>query len=215
MQDSFDSIARSSTGLFTDRGSKFYAFAYPVSTEQEIKHYQEALRKEHFKARHHCYAWRLGQDNQVFRANDDGEPSGTAGRPILGQIDTQKITNVLVVVVRYFGGTLLGTSGLINAYREAASLALATAERVTHYITDIYQFRMSYALLPSFTVLARSTSAHIKEETYTGNDCTITLEVRSSQIADILDKIKAGLHGLPASEAADLAWPDDITVEKV
>ena len=123
MNDAYRSLAAPSTGEFKDRGSRFLAYAWPVRTEAEALEHLEALRKEHFKARHHCFAWRLGPDGTRFRANDDGEPSGTAGRPILGQIDSFNLTNVVIVVVRYFGGTLLGASGLIQAYREGSTFA--------------------------------------------------------------------------------------------
>ncbi len=121
MIDSYLTIEKNTEGLFKDKGSKFLAFAYPVEEEEEIKEYIQALKKEHYSARHHCYAWRLGAEKTHFRANDDGEPSSTAGKPILGQIQKNDLTNILIVVVRYFGGTLLGVSGLINAYRGAAA----------------------------------------------------------------------------------------------
>jgi len=128
MQDQYQTIFESSIGEFKDRGSKFIAYAYPVYTEKDWQKHLEEVKKLHFKARHHCYAYRLGLDGNQFRANDDGEPSGTAGRPILGQIDSFGLTNVFVVVVRYFGGTKLGTSGLINAYRESTATAFRNAQ---------------------------------------------------------------------------------------
>lgn len=215
MTDSYQSISALSTGLFTDRGSKFYAFAWPVSTEDQIKEHLDSLRKEHFKARHHCYAWRLGTDGNQFRANDDGEPSGTAGRPILGQIDSHQYTDVLVVVVRYFGGTLLGTSGLIHAYREAAKLALEQADPVTHYLLAQYRIILPYHLLSKCTELARKTEAHITEEAWTDQHCTLRLSVRLSQANAVLNKIKAGMHDLPATEAAGLDWPADFFIEEL
>jgi uncharacterized YigZ family protein len=126
--DIYQTIEQESHGYFKDKGSKFYAFAFPVKNEDEIKEKLQLLRKEHHSARHHCYAWRLGTEEITFRANDDGEPSSTAGKPILGQLQSFNLTNVLLVVVRYFGGILLGTSGLINAYRSAAAAALKNAE---------------------------------------------------------------------------------------
>jgi len=128
MEDVFQTIEKESQGYFKDKGSKFYAFAYPVKNEDEIKEILARLRKEHHSARHHCYAWRLGTENVTSRANDDGEPSSTAGKPILGQLQSFNVTNILIVVVRYFGGTLLGVSGLINAYRSAAADALKNAD---------------------------------------------------------------------------------------
>ena len=210
IQDQFQSIAEPATGLFTDRGSKFLAYAWPVQEEEHIKEHLESLRKEHFKARHHCYAWRLGIDKQLFRANDDGEPGGTAGRPILGQIDSFGLTDVLVVVVRYFGGTLLGTSGLINAYRSAAALALQEAKVITHDICDTHTFRLSYEKLPDFTQQLMRTEARIVSEEYGETDCLISFSVRQSLSQIVLDKLKAGMHGLPATEAPGLDWSSGV-----
>jgi uncharacterized YigZ family protein len=128
MEDVYQTIEKESQGFFKDKGSKFYSFAYSVRNEDEVKEILTRLRKEHHSARHHCYAWRLGTEEITFRANDDGEPSSTGGKPILGQLQSFNVTNTLIVVVRYFGGTLLGVSGLINAYRNAAADALKNAE---------------------------------------------------------------------------------------
>lgn len=120
MEDIYKTIEETSEGLFKDKGSRFISYAYQVNSEDEIREIVQAIKKEHHSARHHCYAWRLGANKANFRMNDDGEPSSTAGKPILGQIQSFDLTNILIVVVRYFGGTLLGVSGLINAYRNAA-----------------------------------------------------------------------------------------------
>lgn len=130
MEDTFKTIVKPSEGLFKDKGSKFLSYAFPVNSEDEIREIILCIRKEHHSARHHCYAWRLGADKLHFRTNDDGEPSSTAGKPIFGQIQSFDLTNILIVVVRYFGGTLLGVSGLINAYRNAALDAINQAEIV-------------------------------------------------------------------------------------
>src|ERR1700704_2284357 len=122
--DVYQTISQQSLAEFKDRGSRFLAYAYPVKTVDEFKEKLQLLKKEHPKAVHHCFAYRIGLDGNNFRVNDDGEPSGSAGRPILGQIDSKQLTNVLVIVVRYFGGTLLGVPGLINAYKTTAALAL-------------------------------------------------------------------------------------------
>jgi uncharacterized YigZ family protein len=132
--DSFKTIRNKSEGLYKEKGSKFLAFAYPVKTEEDCKAHLEELKKEHFSARHHCYAYRLGAEGTVWRANDAGEPNNTAGKPILGQIQSKELTNVLVVVVRYFGGTLLGAGGLIQAYKSAAADALEKAEIIAEEI---------------------------------------------------------------------------------
>lgn len=127
MEDSYNTIEEPSEGLFKDKGSRFISYAFPVNSEDEIREIVQIIKKEHHSARHHCYAWRLGASKTNFRMNDDGEPSSTAGKPILGQIQSYDLTNILIVVVRYFGGTLLGVSGLINAYRNAAMDAINNA----------------------------------------------------------------------------------------
>ncbi len=130
--------------LYKDKGSKFIGYAYPVKDEAAIKEKLEFIRQEHPKATHHCYAYRLGLDKNNYRTNDDGEPNGTAGKPMLGQIDSIGITNTLVVVVRYFGGTKLGVSGLIDAYKETTRETLAVATIITYKILDYYRIRCSY-----------------------------------------------------------------------
>jgi uncharacterized YigZ family protein len=146
MIDTYNTITAASEGIFTDRGSKFIAYAYPIQSEEEVKEYLEFLKKEHWKARHHCYAWRLGTDGNMHRANDDGEPSGTAGKPILGQLDSFEITDTLVVVIRYFGGTKLGVGGLINAYKSAAIDALQQTEIISKTIDNYYKIVYDYGI---------------------------------------------------------------------
>jgi uncharacterized YigZ family protein len=142
--DKYLTIRVVSTGIYKDKGSKFLAFAYPVKEENEIKDIVDKLKKEYFDARHHCYAWRLGAEKLAFRANDDGEPSGTAGKPILGQMIANDLTNILVVVVRYFGGTLLGTSGLINAYRAATADVIANAQIIESFVLLTCKLEFGY-----------------------------------------------------------------------
>ncbi|MGC9354952.1 MAG: IMPACT family protein, partial [Mariniphaga sp.] len=144
MKDSYKTIKEKSKGLFKDRGSKFLSYAFPVETEDEIKEILNQVKKEHHSARHHCYAWRLGTEEITFRANDDGEPSSTAGKPILGQLLSFELTNTLIIVVRYFGGTLLGTSGLINAYRTAAAEAIKNAKIETRIIEEKFLLKFTY-----------------------------------------------------------------------
>lgn len=142
----YKTIADQTNAEFKDRGSKFLAYAYPIQTAEDVKQRLQVLKKEHPKAVHHCYAYRIGTDGLQFRANDDGEPSGSAGRPILGQLDSAGLTNVLVVVVRYFGGTLLGVPGLINAYKTATadSLGIATVveKNIEHRVTLEYEYSL-------------------------------------------------------------------------
>jgi uncharacterized YigZ family protein len=132
--DTYLTISNVAEGLFKDKGSRFISFAFPVSSEKEIKPHLEKIKNEYHDARHHCFAYMLGKDRTTFRSFDDGEPSGTAGKPILGQIQSKGLTNILIVVIRYFGGTLLGTSGLINAYRTSAADAINHSQIITKTI---------------------------------------------------------------------------------
>jgi len=160
-------IAQAATAEFKDRGSKFLAFAYPVQNTQEVKEKLGELKKLHPKAVHHCYAYRIGTDGTQFRAVDDGEPSGSAGKPILGQIDSAGLTNTLVVVVRYFGGTLLGVPGLINAYKTATADALYAGKVTEKWIEDKYVVTFDYASMGEVTYLLRQSEATIYEQDLT------------------------------------------------
>jgi len=144
MTDSYLTIVKAVKGSFKDKGSKFLAYAYPLKSEDEIKGYLLALKKEHHSARHHCFAWQLGADKTHFRTNDDGEPPSSAGKPILGQIRRLNLSDILIVVVRYFGGTLLGVSGLIHAYREAAADALKHAEIIEKFVEIPFWVKFDY-----------------------------------------------------------------------
>ncbi len=143
-QDSYNTIKKSTTGFFKEKGSKFFSYAYPVSSLDEVKDRLNALRKEHFSARHHCYAYKIGPFGKTIRANDDGEPSNSAGNPILGQIQAFELTNTLVVVVRYFGGTKLGVGGLIQAYKTSAQEALFEAEILEKTIDAQFEVGFGY-----------------------------------------------------------------------
>ncbi len=211
MTDSYLTIAASSTGEFKDRGSKFIAYAWPVRTEDEALAHLETLRKEHFKARHHCFAWRFEPDGNRFRANDDGEPGGTAGRPILGQIDSFGLTYVVVVVVRYFGGTLLGTSGLINAYREAAAEALRAAVIEEKIVCTNFALHFDYALMPDVMNAVKKLGVEILKETY-GDTGQIDIAIRQSEAADTLLKMKALIWKVSTEEAAGIEWPGGMKV---
>lgn len=157
MTDTYQTLSFANQAEFKDKGSRFIAFAYPITSIDDVKHYVDALRQEHHKARHWCYAYRLGVDGNQFRANDDGEPSGSAGRPILGQIDSAELTDVLVVVVRYFGGTLLGVSGLIHAYKMATQMALQSASIICKNIEKTVFLRCDY---PHLSEVLRLTKLH-------------------------------------------------------
>ena len=160
----YQTIAQPVQAEFKDKGSRFIAFAYPIFSSEEVKQYVDTLRQEHHKARHWCFAWRLGVDGNQFRANDDGEPSGSAGRPILGQIDSFELTDVLVVVVRYFGGTLLGVPGLINAYKSATAMAFQAAEIVQKNIEKTVYLRCDYSSLNEALRLAKLHQANVVQQ---------------------------------------------------
>lgn len=142
--DTFKSLEAPSEGLYKEKGSKFLAFAYPVTSEEEVKRHLERIRKEYYDARHHCYAYRLGLEGSVWRMNDDGEPSSTAGRPILGQIQSAGLSDILIVVVRYFGGIKLGVPGLINAYRSAAADAVSNGRIVEKTAEETFAVTFDY-----------------------------------------------------------------------
>ena len=161
---------------FKDKGSRFLAFAYPVQTEEQVKKHVDDLRQEHHKARHCCYAYRLGVDGNQFRANDDGEPSGSAGRPILGQIDSFELTDVLVVVVRYFGGTLLGVPGLIHAYKTSTQMALENAQIIEKNIEKTVQIRCEYPYLNEAIRIAKNHQAEMIEQDLQ-LDCRLTVRI--------------------------------------
>lgn len=172
----YQTIAAPAEAEFKDKGSRFIAFAYPVRTTEEIKAHVEALREAHHKARHWCYAYRLGTDGNQFRANDDGEPSGSAGRPILGQIDSAGLTDVLIVVVRYFGGTLLGVPGLIHAYKTAAAEALQVAEVVEKNIEKTVWLRCDYPHLNDAIRIAKQHHAEVVAQDLQ-LDCRLTVRI--------------------------------------
>lgn len=195
MQDTYLTIAAPATGEFRDRGSKFLAYAYPVEQDPEIGGHLAELKKLHPKARHYCYAWRLGLDGLQFRANDDGEPSGTAGRPILGQIDSFGLTNVLVVVVRYFGGTKLGTSGLIHAYKVSAEAALQQAEVREGTLRDFFAVSFDYSLLSDVMNALKQQDIDIVQQDFTerGN---LQIAIPKSETEHTLPRLRAQIAGV-------------------
>lgn len=176
MITTYKTITSLTQAEFKDKGSRFIAFAYPIRTLADVKKYLDPLKEEHHKARHWCYAYRLGVDGVQFRANDDGEPSGSAGRPILGQIDSVGITDVLVVVVRYFGGTLLGVLGLIHAYKEATAQALAVAEVVEKNIEKTVWLKCEYPFLNEAIRIAKQYQADVLERDLQ-LDCRLTVSL--------------------------------------
>jgi uncharacterized YigZ family protein len=185
--DTYLSIAQPTEALFKEKGSKFIAFAYPVENEQEIKEKLDVLRKKYYDATHHCYAYMLGKDKKNFRANDDGEPNGTAGLPILGQLKSKNITNVLVVVVRYFGGTKLGASGLVSAYKTAAAEALSQAIIIEKILTQSITFGFNYLQMNEVMKLIKEYELKILSQNF-DSECQITLQVREDLIEEITKK---------------------------
>ena len=176
MTETYQTLTAPNTAEFKDKGSRFIAFAYPIASTTDVKRHVDALRQEHHKARHWCYAYRLGVDGNQFRANDDGEPSGSAGRPILGQIDSAELTDVLVVVVRYFGGTLLGVPGLIHAYKTSTAMVLQSAQIVRKNVEKTVYVRCDYPHLPEVLRLAKIHHADVVEQNLQ-LDCRLTLRV--------------------------------------
>lgn len=173
---SYITLAAPAEAEFKDKGSRFIAYAYPIQTTEDVKTLLEPIRDQHHKARHWCYAWRLGVDGNQFRANDDGEPAGSAGRPILGQIDSAGLTDVLVIVVRYFGGTLLGVPGLIHAYKTATAQALAQAPILCQAVRRTVQLRCDYPYLSEALRIAKMHEAEILTQNLQ-LDCRLTVAV--------------------------------------
>lgn len=198
MEDTYKTIAVASEGLFKDKGSKFIAYAFPVTSEDQIKEIIQTIKKEHYSARHHCYAWRLGHEKLLFRANDDGEPSSTAGKPILGQIQSFDLTNILIVVVRYFGGTLLGVSGLINAYRNAAIDAINQAEIVKKLVEQNLLIEFDYGVMNDVMKLFKDEKL-VQIDPEFDLRCRIKTLVRLSELPRILENF-AKIEGLKVTE---------------
>ncbi len=188
LSDTYLTMAKPSEGLFKEKGSKFLSFAFPVRNEEEIKVILAGIRKEHYAARHCCFAWSLGPGQERFRINDDGEPSGTAGRPIYGQMVSNNLNNVLLVVVRYFGGTLLGVSGLIQAYKQAAADAINNAEIVTQTIEQLFDIYFEYSAMNDLMLMIKEEHLEI---VYSNFDlqCRLSLRVRLSRVMGIKEKI--------------------------
>ncbi|RXQ93911.1 YigZ family protein [Ancylomarina salipaludis] len=185
--DSYKTIETPSEGIYKEKGSKFIAYAFPVTCEDEIKEQIEKLKKEYYDARHHCYAYMLGADKKDFRANDDGEPSSTAGKPILGQILSADLTNILIVVIRYFGGTKLGVSGLIHAYKTAAQDAIANAQIIEKTVNDIYDIYFDYLVMNDVMRIIKEEQPLQIDQDFNLN-CRITLSIRQSEVDKIIER---------------------------
>ena len=186
--DSYITIKSSSEGIYKEKGSRFIAFAYPVSSQEEIKPIIDKIRKEHHEARHHCYAYMIGHQRLIWRVNDDGEPSGTAGRPILGQINSFGLTNILIVVSRYFGGTLLGVSRLINAYRTAAAAAIKNCEIIERTLQEYYEITYPYISMNSVMKILKE-EAMVQYDQSFDIECCIKVNFRASAREIILKRL--------------------------
>ncbi len=190
MTDEYKTITNQiSEGYYTEKRSKFLAFAHYVTTVEEIKDILASYRKKYYDARHVCYAYMLGADRNEFRANDDGEPSSTAGKPILGQINSNELTDILIVVVRYYGGVNLGTSGLIVAYREAAADAIAHSQIVTRQVEEIITYTFSYPMMNDVMRIVKDMSPRIVSQIY-DNTCEIKLAIRKSEAGQLRNRLE-------------------------
>ena len=186
--DTYLTIEAPAEAIYKEKSSKFLAFAYPVADEEEIRSRLEALRKRYYDATHHCYAWRLGPHGEAFRANDDGEPSGTAGKPILGQINSNELTDLLIVVVRYFGGIELGTSGLIVAYRTAAAEAISAAEIEERTVDEDITVVFEYPYLNGIMRIVKEDNPAIISQKFE-MDCEMTLRIRKGEAERLKNRL--------------------------
>jgi uncharacterized YigZ family protein len=190
MTDEYKTItSKVGEGYYTEKRSKFLAFAHHVETVDEVKDLVASYRKRFYDARHVCYAYMLGAERAEFRANDDGEPSSTAGKPILGQINANTLTNILVIVVRYYGGVNLGTGGLIVAYREAAADAIAHSETVVRQVEEVVSYSFSYPMMNDVMRIVKDMSPRILSQTY-GNTCEIRLAIRQSEAEQLRNRLQ-------------------------
>ena len=202
--DVYKTIDVQGEGIYSEKRSKFLAFAIPVQSTDDVKREVEAYQKKYYDARHVCYAYRLGGRRELFRANDNGEPSGTAGKPILGQIDSRELTNVIVIVVRYFGGIKLGTSGLIVAYKAAAAEALDATEHIEKTINEEITLKFSYPLLNDVLRIVKEENPRIVEQVF-DNECVVTLSIRLSR----MPRLRERYEKLVIDSRGDLHIVDD------
>lgn len=187
--DSYLTIAAAAEAIYKEKSSKFLAYAYPVRTEEEIRELLEALHKRYYDATHHCYAWRLGPQGESFRSNDDGEPSGTAGKPILGQLLSHSLTDCLIVVVRYFGGTKLGVSGLISAYKESAAEVIGEATIIEKTVDRYFTVEYPYLVMNDVMRIIKDEQPNILAQEF-DNLCTMRLSIRESRAEGLLGKLR-------------------------
>lgn len=196
--DTFRTLLAPAEGIYKEKGSKFLAFAFPVTTTEQVKQHVDKLKKEYFDARHHCYAYILGANKDAYRLNDDGEPSGTGGRPIYGQLLSADLTNVLIVVVRYFGGILLGASGLANAYKAAARDAIENASIVEKTVDVSYRLQFEYVLMNDVMRVIKDFSLVPQNQQF-NLDCSLEVSVRKSVSVRLYDTL-VKIRGLVVTE---------------
>ena len=190
MSDEYKTISGTSEGYYTEKRSKFLAFAHHVESVDEVKDIVAQYRKKYYDARHVCYAYMLGAERTEFRANDDGEPSSTAGKPILGQINSNELTDTLIVVVRYYGGVNLGTSGLIVAYREAAADAISHAQIETRQVEELINYSFAYPQMNDVMRIVKDMQPRIVSQTYEGSTCQMVLSIRKGEADQLRSRLQ-------------------------
>lgn len=198
--DKYRTIAAPAVSGMRERSSKFIAYAWPVASEEEVKRHLDTLRKKHYDATHHCYAWRMGPGGESSRANDDGEPSGTAGRPILGQILSAELTYILIVVVRYFGGTKLGVPGLISAYKESAREVIDACEIIEKTVDTGFRIEVPYEAINGVMKVIKEMEPRVLSQRF-DNMCEIELSIRAGKAAELHERLK-GCEGAVVTESA-------------
>ena len=186
--DYYNAIEKPSVAEFKERGSRFIAFAFPIADVNEFKEKLAIVKKEHPKATHHCFAYRLGLDGTIYRVSDDGEPAGTAGRPILGQIDSKQVTNILIIVARYFGGTLLGLQGLINAYKTATALALQVTPIMQKPVLIHYQLQFDYTRMNDVTMICKQFDCLVVKQEM-NLFCSLQIGISKNRLDEVLYKL--------------------------
>jgi uncharacterized YigZ family protein len=188
-QEFYYTVEKTGVAEFKDRGSKFTAYSFPLNTVEEFKQRLDEVKKEHPKATHHCFAYRIGTDKNTFRVSDDGEPSGTAGKPILGQLDSKQLTNILVIVVRYFGGTLLGVPGLINAYKSAASMVLQVTPTVQRFIEVPYTLQFDYTQMNEVMTIVKQMNCTVLEQEIS-MFCRLKIGISKARLTEALYRLE-------------------------
>jgi uncharacterized YigZ family protein len=207
-KDSYNTIKQRAEGLFKDKGSKFISFVFPISDVSEVKAIISKIKKDYHDARHHCFAYKIGIGEDCYRVNDDGEPSGTAGKPIYGQIVSNKLSDVLIVVVRYFGGTLLGVSGLINAYKNATASCISNSIITERIIKKTLQIKFKYDLVSKVMRVIKECLIDIREQDFT-ESCSMKLDIRTSEFQRIY-QLFSDLYGV---EIIDIDIDDEVDLK--